>query len=92
MNYYEQYRAALLPAIDAIDGNRVDQIIDLFRKTRDAGRHIFVFGNGGSAASASHFVCDMIKGASLSGPKRFQDHGVIGPTSHAHRLWQRLRL
>jgi D-sedoheptulose 7-phosphate isomerase len=33
-------------------------------------RTIFVFGNGGSAASASHMMCDMNKGTIVEGSKR----------------------
>jgi len=35
------------------------------------GRRIFVFGNGGSAANASHFATDLGKGASDKVGKRF---------------------
>ena len=33
---------------------------------------IFVCGNGGSASTASHFACDMVKGASYGRSKRFR--------------------
>ena len=37
------------------------------------GRRVFVFGNGGSAALASHFACDLGKGTvQENGPKRFR--------------------
>ena len=41
-------------------------------RRRDAGRAIFVAGNGGSAATAAHFVCDMVKGASHGKRTRFR--------------------
>lgn len=31
------------------------------------GGKVIVFGNGGSAATASHFVCDLTKGATIPG-------------------------
>lgn len=35
-------------------------------------KHIFTMGNGGSASTASHFVCDINKGVSLNLNKRFK--------------------
>jgi D-sedoheptulose 7-phosphate isomerase len=35
-------------------------------------RTIFLFGNGGSAALASHFACDLAKGTVNGSPKRFR--------------------
>lgn len=71
-NYPDLYRAELHKAIDAIDNASVGKVIELFREARDAGRHIFVCGNGGSASSASHFACDVVKGASFKREKRFK--------------------
>jgi D-sedoheptulose 7-phosphate isomerase len=72
MSYPEQYKAALLDAIGQIDIARVDQAIEWFREARDSLRHIFVCGNGGSASTASHFTCDMVKGASYNRESRFR--------------------
>ncbi len=72
MNFSEQYRAGVLEAIDKIDTAQVEQAIQWFRKARDGSRHIFVCGNGGSAATASHFACDMLKGASYDRQSRFR--------------------
>ncbi len=72
MNYPEQYLAQLRGAIDSVDLGKVAQAIEWFREARDAGRSIFVCGNGGSAATASHFVNDVVKGASYGRPRRFR--------------------
>ncbi len=72
MTYPEQYKAELAKAIDSIDLAKVNQAIEWFREARDAGRRIFVCGNGGSASTASHFACDMVKGASYDRPARFR--------------------
>jgi D-sedoheptulose 7-phosphate isomerase len=66
------YRENLLQTIQTIDTAKVHQAIEWFRDARDQGKAIFVAGNGGSAATASHFVCDMMKGASLGKPTRFR--------------------
>ena len=67
-----QYKAALLEALDRIDTSRVEQAIEWFREARDSSKHIFVCGNGGSAATASHFTCDIVKGASYNRDARFR--------------------
>lgn len=65
MSFAQTYKNELLQTIEALDLAKVDQAIAWFAQARDEGRQIFVCGNGGSAASASHFVCDMAKGASF---------------------------
>ncbi|MGI8991585.1 MAG: D-sedoheptulose-7-phosphate isomerase [Bryobacteraceae bacterium] len=72
MAFAEQYRTDLVATIEKIDANRVQQAIRLFEAARDDGKHIFVCGNGGSASTASHFACDMVKGASYQRDRRFR--------------------
>jgi D-sedoheptulose 7-phosphate isomerase len=72
MSYPKQYKAALLEAIERIDTSRVEQAIEWFREARDGSKHIFVCGNGGSASTASHFTCDIVKGASYNRETRFR--------------------
>jgi D-sedoheptulose 7-phosphate isomerase len=72
MSYTEDYRKQLLEAIETIELERVNQAIEWFREVRAAEGQIFVCGNGGSASTASHFVCDMVKGASYKRPARFR--------------------
>lgn len=70
--FVEGYRTQLLDTIRLIDAAKVEQAIEWFREAREAGRHIFVCGNGGSASTASHFVCDINKGASYTRDQRFK--------------------
>jgi D-sedoheptulose 7-phosphate isomerase len=70
--YTDQYRAALVSAIQSVDTERVDEAIRWFREARRENRQIFVCGNGGSASTASHFACDIIKGASFNRKERFR--------------------
>jgi len=72
MTFPELYKQQLLDTIGKIDIAKVNQAIEWFREARDTGRHIFVCGNGGSASTASHFVCDIVKGASYQREKRFR--------------------
>jgi D-sedoheptulose 7-phosphate isomerase len=72
MAFAAQYREQLLSVLSAIDEERVHEAIAWFDQARREDRAIFVAGNGGSAATASHFVCDMVKGASFGRPRRFR--------------------
>ena len=66
--YLERLRATL----DTIDLEKVSQAIEWFREVRAESRSIFVCGNGGSAAAASHFVTDIVKSASYGRSTRFR--------------------
>ena len=72
MSFTQTYREQLVHTLNGLDTSRVDQAIEWFRDARDNGRTIFVCGNGGSASTASHFVCDILKGASFGRDKRFR--------------------
>src|SRR5207248_10742263 len=72
MTFPQQYKSELLKAIETIELDKVNQAIELFRDARANGRHIFVCGNGGSASTASHFACDIVKGASFNREVRFR--------------------
>ena len=72
MTFAEQYKSELLQTIDTIDLEKVNHAIEWFKDARAQGRTIFVCGNGGSASTASHFACDMVKGASYNREPRFR--------------------
>ncbi len=72
MTFSEQYKARLLQAIEILDLTRVERAIELLAEARENGRSIFVCGNGGSASTASHFACDLVKGASYGRARRFR--------------------
>ena len=55
-----------------MDRTKVDEAIEWLQEARANGRHIFTCGNGGSASTASHFVCDILKGASYNRRSRFR--------------------
>jgi D-sedoheptulose 7-phosphate isomerase len=66
------YKAKLCSALDTIDLQAVSQAILTLQEARANKRHVFVCGNGGSASTASHFVTDMVKGASFQRESRFR--------------------
>ena len=66
------YLTAQQAAHDSIPIDAVAQIIEKFRAALREDWQIFVFGNGGSAANASHFATDLGKGSSDKLGKRFR--------------------
>jgi len=55
---YFQRVAAVLAEIPA---EPVEQIIEIMKDAQANGRRIFLFGNGGCSANASHIVTDLVK-------------------------------
>jgi D-sedoheptulose 7-phosphate isomerase len=72
MTFAQSYRSQALAALSSVDLAKVEEAIAWFQNALDHQRHIFVCGNGGSASTASHFACDMIKGASFGRERRFR--------------------
>lgn len=66
------YLNAQKAAHDSIPHDAVARLIQLLHQALKEDRQIFVFGNGGSAANASHFATDLGKGASDKLGKRFR--------------------
>jgi D-sedoheptulose 7-phosphate isomerase len=66
------YIQAQKTAHDSIPVEAVVQLIEKLRVALKEERQIFVFGNGGSAANASHFATDLGKSASDRVGKRFR--------------------
>src|SRR3982751_2174330 len=71
-NYVEKYLQDQKSTVDSIPAAEVAKVIEKFRKALEEDRQIFVFGNGGSAANASHFVTDLGKGSSDKIGRRFR--------------------
>jgi D-sedoheptulose 7-phosphate isomerase len=67
-----EYIKAQKAAHDSIPVEAVAQLIEKLQGALKEDRQIFVFGNGGSAANASHFATDLGKSASDKVGKRFR--------------------
>ena len=71
-NWVNDYLKAQKAAVDSIPADQVATLITKLQQALREDRQIFVFGNGGSAANASHFVTDLGKGASDAVGRRFR--------------------
>lgn len=61
------YVKELSALLEAIDLGALERAVEAIRDARDRGAMIFIAGNGGSAATATHWVNDLCKAASRSG-------------------------
>ncbi len=64
IDWLQNYVAAQKKALDTINTEELLPLIATLREAHRAGRRIYVAGNGGSAANASHFVTDLGKNSS----------------------------
>ena len=70
-NDIQSYFAKLSQTIAALDIAQIDRAMQAITDAYQRRATIYVFGNGGSAATASHLVCDFNKGISENLPNKF---------------------
>ena len=68
INTYLEHEINTLKALDV---NEINAALNLLLATFENGNTVFVFGNGGSSATASHFQNDFNKGVSEHTEKKF---------------------
>ncbi len=68
----KEYFAGLSRLIGELPWEEIERFVQLLREARERGSCVFVFGNGGSATTASHFACDLGKGTVREGVPRFR--------------------
>lgn len=61
----KEYRDLEIEVLRSLDLNSVNTVINVLEAARKSGRHIFICGNGGSAATASHYAGDFNKGVNM---------------------------
>src|SRR5438093_12549182 len=70
--YIKDYKQRSLAALTRISESAVAELIQLLTHAREQKRQVFICGNGGSAATSSHFANELGKGASFGREKRFR--------------------
>lgn len=61
MNPVSSYISELQQTMSRLSEETIQQVIRLLVEARMSRRQVFIMGNGGSASTASHFVCDLAK-------------------------------
>lgn len=75
MDFHKEIKMYLKKEIETLNALDVDSINDVINVLLDASQRkatVYICGNGGSATTASHFVCDFNKGVSKGANKYFK--------------------
>ncbi len=68
----ESYFVVVQSVINELPFSTIDCVSDALWRAYVEDRTLFVFGNGGSAALASHCACDLGKGIAVNGNRRLR--------------------
>ena len=68
----EQYFKEIKEICDSIPREDMDKAIELLFDAWKNDNQVFFCGNGGSAGTATHFMCDLFKVTIVEGKKRFR--------------------
>jgi len=72
----EDYLTDVSTILASLPIGALTRVIDVLEEAREKGNSVFLFGNGGSAATASHFACDLAKGAICFGKPRLRAYAL----------------
>lgn len=61
IQFVNDYRAGFTAVIDAMNAGEIERAVQMVSDAFVQGRRVFIAGNGGSAATASHMACDLAK-------------------------------
>ncbi len=70
----EQYFKEIKEITDNISRKDIDDAIELLFNAWKHDNQVFFCGNGGSAGTATHFMCDLFKVTIVKGKKRFKTY------------------
>ncbi len=66
-----EYVTKLKKALDNLNHKEIAGLGEILKDAQSRGNAIYILGNGGSAAAASHLSCDLNKGASYGFERRY---------------------
>lgn len=72
MKKAKEYLNLVQQTLEQLDLEAIAKAAEAFHETYQKGGTIYIFGNGGSGATASHVAGDFLKGASYGLKKRFK--------------------
>lgn len=75
-----EYLGKLAETLRRIPREPLAEVVAALLDARKSGRRVYVFGNGGSAATASHFVCDLAKTAKVTGYRPLRALSLVDNT------------
>lgn len=81
MESVQKYVFELQHVLDQLPIESIDEAVKVLHDARLKKRQVFVMGNGGSASTASHIVCDLTKNTRTSSFPHFRISEVIDNTA-----------
>jgi len=72
MSLIQDYLKLVQEAIAALSEDKIQDVVDTLKKAHAEGRQVFLLGNGGSAANATHIAEDLQKGVKEHTGRRFK--------------------
>ncbi len=79
MEQITSYISVLQDTVGRLPVESIARVVDVLQTAREHGRKVFIMGNGGSASTANHFVCDLAKNTRHDSLPHFR---VIGLTDN----------
>jgi D-sedoheptulose 7-phosphate isomerase len=76
MEQIQSYISTLQQTMDQLSQPLISDVINVLQRARMQGSQVFIMGNGGSASTASHFVCDLAKNTRCEGLPHFRAIGL----------------
>ncbi|MCA1833944.1 MAG: SIS domain-containing protein [Actinomycetota bacterium] len=80
-NFILSYLSSVEGILKGIQSDKLEQIIDVIFAAYKRDQQIFLVGNGGGAATAMHFTCDLNKTAIVPGRRRMRAMSLSDNTS-----------
>lgn len=79
-NFIKDYTNEFIEVLNTLEEKKLGVLYEALEKTKKSHNKIFVLGNGGSSASASHWVCDFNKGINYEKSERLQMYSLSDNT------------
>src|ERR1051325_88090 len=80
------YFSTVQELLNKVPFSAVDQAVEALLNANQAGQTVFICGNGGSAATATHFGCDLAKRPIVKGQPRFRVIALTDNNALMHAL------
>ncbi len=80
--FFHQYIENLSAILNNAPTTQIDKVVHLFLQARERNRMIFFAGNGGSAATASHFSRDLAQVGNSAGVAGFRTYCLTDSVPH----------
>ena len=59
-SYFDDYTDKVFDNLEKISQKNFNEVVNLIEKKIFSNSNIFLCGNGGSAATANHYICDFL--------------------------------